>query len=91
MHIIFYEKLDNDNYENIDRKKNAIALINKNETNIIITTLIKKIKRFLKTKYKFNLKIKEIINFFIKIKKLILRENTFKIIDNARLFLIFKK
>ena len=73
------------------KKKKIIALIDKNKINIMITTLIKKIKEFLKTKCKFKLKIEEIIKIFIKIKREILRENTFKIINNARLFLIFKK
>ena len=40
-------------------KKKIITLINKKEINIIITTLIKKIKNFLKTKCKFNLKKKQ--------------------------------
>ena len=39
------------------RKKKIIILINKNEINTMITTLIKKIKEFLKTKCKFNIKI----------------------------------
>ena len=51
------------------------------------TTLIKKIKKFLKIKCKFNSKTKKII----KIKNKVLRKNTFKIMNNARLFLIFEK
>ena len=41
------------------KKKKNITLINKNETNIIITILIKKIKEFLKRKCKFNSKTKK--------------------------------
>ena len=92
MHIIFYEKLDNDNYENINNKKEIIILINKNKISVIITMLIKKINEgFLKIKCKFNSKIKIIIKIFIKIKKRILRKSIFRIINNTRLFLIFEK
>ena len=81
MHIIFYEKFNNDNHENID----------KNEINTITTTLIKKIKEFLKTKCKFNVKTNEISKIFIKIKKEMLKKSTFKIINNAKPFMIFEK
>ena len=50
------------------KKEKVITLINKNEINIIIITLIKKIKEFLKTKCNFNVKINEISKVFIKIK-----------------------
>ena len=73
------------------KKKKIIALIDKNEINTIITTLIKKIKKFLKTKCKFNTKINEILKIFIKIKREMLSESIFKIIDNVKLFLIFEK
>ena len=73
------------------RKKKVITFINKNEINIITTTLIRKIKEFLKMKCKFNIKTNEILKFFMKIKKEILKKSIFKIIDNARSFLIFKK
>ena len=73
------------------KKKEIITLINKNEINTMTTTLIKKIKEFLKNKYKFNLKIREIKKLFMKIKKEILRKSIFKIINNARSFLIFEK
>ena len=42
------------------KRKKIIILINKNEINIIITTLVQKIKFFLKIKCKFNSKIEEI-------------------------------
>ena len=58
MHIIFYKIFNNDNYKNIN-KKNIIILIDKNKINTIIITLIRKIKEFLKNKYKFNSKIKK--------------------------------
>ena len=61
MYIIFYKTFDNDNYENIDKKKEIITLIDKDETNTMTTTLIKKIKKYLKNKCKFNSKIKIII------------------------------
>ena len=73
------------------KMKKVIALIDKNEINIITTTLIKKIKEFLKIKFKFNSKVKEILNIFIKTKRDFLKVNIFKIINNARLFLILKK
>ena len=73
------------------KKKKIITLINKNEINIIIITLIKKIKELLKTKCKFNVKINEISKIFIKIKREMLSESIFKIIDNLKLFLIFEK
>ena len=91
MRIIFYEKLNNDNYKNIDKKKEIIALINKNEINMIIIILIKKIKEFLKTKCRFNFKINKISKVFIKIKREMLNESTFRIINNVRSFLIFEK
>ena len=47
-------------------EKKIITLINKNEINTITTTLIKKIKEFLKMKYKPNVKISEILKIFIK-------------------------
>ena len=72
-------------------KKKMIALINKNEINTIITILIKNIKKFSKTKYIFNSKTKEIAKIFINVKKEFLKISTFKIINNARLFLILKK
>ena len=65
------------------KKKKIITLINKNKTNTMIITLIKKIKEFLKTKCKFNSKTKKIIKIFMKTKKEILRENTFRIMSNA--------
>ena len=40
------------------KKKRIITLIDKNEINIMIITLIKKIKEFLKNRYKFNSKKK---------------------------------
>ena len=74
------------------KMKKIIIIINKNEINIITTTtLIKKIKEFLKTKCKFNSKIKEITKILMKIKRRILRKSTFRIMNNARSFLIFKK
>ena len=73
------------------KKKKIIALINKNEINIMTTALIKRIKEFLKTKCKFNIKINEISKIFIKIKKEMLNESIFRIIDNARLFLILER
>ena len=73
------------------KKKKVIALINKNEINTIITILIKKIKGFLKIKCKLNFKINEILKIFMKIRKEMLNENIFKIINNARSFLIFEK
>ena len=81
MYIIFYEKFDNNNYKSIDKKK-IIALIDKNEINIIMTTLIKKIKKKLKTKCRFNLKTEKITKIFMKIKKEFLKESIFKIINN---------
>ena len=72
-------------------KKEIITLINKNEINIMIIALIKRIKKNLKTKCKFNIKINEILKIFIKIKRKMLSENTFKIINNVRLFMIFEK
>ena len=73
------------------RKKKIIILINKNEINSITTTLIRKIKEFLKTKCKFNVKINEISKILIKIKINFLNESTFRIINNIKLFLIFEK
>ena len=55
------------------------------------TILIKKIKRFLKTKCNFNVKIDEISKIFIKTKREKLKKSTFKIINNAKLFIILKK
>ena len=73
------------------RKKKIIILINKNEINTMTTTLIKKIKEFLKTKCNFNVRINEISKIFMKTKREMLRENTFKIINNAKSFMILKK
>ena len=73
------------------KMKEIIAIINKNETNIIITTLIKKIKEFLKLKCELNSKIDEISKNFIKIKREILKVNTFKITNNVKSFLILRK
>ena len=50
------------------KEKEIITSINKKEINIIIITLIKKIKEFLKTKCRFNLK-KETIKKKLNIKK----------------------
>ena len=66
------------------KKKKIITLINKEKINTMIITLIKKIKDFLKTKYKFNLKIKIIIKVFINIKRDLLKINTFIIINNIK-------
>ena len=73
------------------KKKKIIALINKNEINKITTTLIKRIKRFLKTKCNLNVKISEISKIFIKTKREKLKKSTFKIINNAKSFIILKK
>ena len=72
-------------------KKKIITLIDKNEINTMTITLIKKIKEFLKTKCKFNVKTNKISKIFMKIKKEMLSESTFKIVDNAKSFLIFEK
>ena len=72
-------------------KKEIIALIDKNKINIMIITLIRKIKEFLKTKCKFNVEINEILKIFMKTKREMLNESIFKIINNARSFLIFEK
>ena len=50
------------------KKKEMITFINKKKTNIIIITLIKKIKIFLKTKCKLNLKNKIMKKISIEIK-----------------------
>ena len=42
------------------KKKKIIILIDKNELNIIMITLIKKIKEFLKTKCKFDSKTEKL-------------------------------
>ena len=73
------------------KKKKIIILINKEKTNIIITTLIKKIKDFLKIKCRFNLKIKIMKKVFINTKRDFLKINIFEIKDNIKLFLILKK
>ena len=61
------------------------------KTNTITTTLIKKIKNFLKIKCKFNTKKNIIEKVFMKIKKSILKTSTFEIKDNIKLFLIINK
>ena len=73
------------------RKKKIIILINKEETNIIIITLIKKIKSFLKIKCKLNTKKNIIEKVFIKTKKDILKTNIFEIKENAKSYLIINK
>ena len=73
------------------RKKEIITLINKNKINTIITTLIRKIKIFLKTKYNLNVKTSEISKVFMKTKREKLKKNIFKIINNIKLFIILKK
>ena len=73
------------------KKKEIITLIDKNEINTITTTLIKKIKEFLKIKCKLNVKINKISKIFMKIKREMLKESKFKIINNIKLFLIFEK
>ena len=73
------------------KKKEVIILIDKNKINTIITTLIKKIKEFLKIKCNLNVKINEISKIFIKIKRGKLEESIFKIIDNIKSFIILKK
>ena len=73
------------------KKKEIITLIDKNEINIMITILIKRIKEFLKTKCNFNVKTNEILKIFIKIKREMLRKSTFKIINNIKSFMIFEK
>ena len=73
------------------KKKEIIALINKEEINIITITLIKKIKGFLKIKCKFNLKKGIIEKVFINIKRDLLKISTFKIKDNVKSFLIMRK
>ena len=72
-------------------KEEIITLIDKNEINIITTTLIKRIKRFLKIKCKFDVKTNQILKILIKTKQKMLNENIFKIINNIRSFLIFEK
>ena len=91
MHIIFYEKFDNNNYESINKKKKIITLINKEEINIMITILSKRIKDFLKIKCKFNLKVKIVKKVFINIKRSFLKMSTFEIENNIKSFLILKK
>ena len=59
------------------KKKKIIILINKNEINIIITILIRKIKKILKTKCNFNVKINEISKIFMKIKREKLKKKTY--------------
>ena len=72
-------------------KKEIIALINKKEINTMIITLIKKIKDFLKTKCKFNLKDEIIEKIFVDIKRDLLRINIFEIKNNAKSYLIINK
>ena len=72
-------------------KKEMIALINKKEINTIIIILIKKIKNFLKTKCKFNLKENIIEKIFVNIKRNFLKINTFEIEDNVKSYLIMNK
>ena len=73
------------------KKKEVIALIDKNEINIMTTALIKRIKKNLKTKCNLNVKIDEISKIFMKIKREMLKKSTFRIIDNVRSFMILKK
>ena len=73
------------------RKEKIIALLNKNETNIIIITLIKKIKKFIETKCKLDLKKSEISKMLIKITRGLLKISIFTIINNIKPFRILKK
>ena len=57
----------------------------------MIITLIKKIKNFLKTKCKFNLKEKIIERIFINIKRGFLKTSIFEIKYNIKLYLIINK
>ena len=72
-------------------KKEIITLINKEEINIITTTLIKKIKGFLKTKCKFNFESEIIEKILINTKRNLLKINIFEIKDNAKPYLIMNK
>ena len=72
-------------------KKKIVTLIDKKKINVIITTLIKRIKGFLKTKCKFNLKIKIMKKVFMNIKRDFLKVNIFEIEDNIKSFSILKK
>ena len=72
------------------KKKEIITLINKNEINIMTTTLIKKIKDFFETKCKSNLKNEIIEKISIDTKRDFLRVNIFEIEDNAKPYLIMK-
>ena len=74
----------------IENKK-MIILINKEEINIMIIILIKKIKDFLKTKCQFNLKEKIIEKMLIDAKRDFLKMSIFEIKDNVKSYLIMNK